>query len=254
MTETTSLAAPAELDRADRSDVRALGTTVAIFAHPDDETYLAGGVLAALRDLGERVVCVTATRGDAGNGLHEGGADEARSALATLRTDELAQALRVLGVVEHHWLDYADGHCADVEVDEAVGRLVDLLDQVRPRTVLSFGPDGFTGHPDHCAVGRWTALAVERCQTRPRLLQAVTTQIDIDAGRDVNDAFQIYVWGRPPTVARTDLACRLELDGSELQRKVAALQAQDSQTAELVQAIGVDRFGRWISTESYREA
>ena len=93
-----------------------------------------------------------------------------------------------------------------------------------------------------------------RTSTRPRLLQAVTTQTDIDAGRDVNDAFQIYVWGRPPTVARTDLAFRLELDGSDLQRKVAALRAQHSQTAELVQAIGVDRFARWISTESYREA
>ena len=253
MTE-TSLAGPAELDRVDRADIRALGTTVAIFAHPDDETYLAGGVLAALRDLGERVVCVSATRGDAGNGLHEGGADEARSALATLRTDELAQALRVLGVVEHHWLDYADGHCAEVEVDEEVGRLERLLTDVQPRTVLSFGPDGFTGHPDHCAVGRWTELAAERCRPRPRLLQAVTTQTDIDAGRDVNDAFQIYVWGRPPTVAQADLACRLELNGSDLQRKVAALRAQHSQTDELVQAIGADRFARWISAESYRQA
>lgn len=231
--------------------IRALGTTVAIFAHPDDETYLAGGVLAALRDLGQRVVCVTATRGDAGNGLHEDGALPARAALAATRTDELSRALSVLGVVEHHWLDYPDFQCATVDVAEAVGRLERLLTDIRPPTVLGFGPDGFTGHPDHCAVSRWTELAVARCRPQPRLLQAVTTQTDLDSGRDVNDVFQIYVWGRPRTVPEHELAVHLVLDGTALSRKVAALREQDSQTADLVGAIGVDRFARWIRAESF---
>ncbi len=93
-----------------------------------------------------------------------------------------------------------------------------------------------------------------RCLPRPRLLQAVTTQADLDSGRDVNEAFEIYVWGRPPTVAEHDLAVRLVLDGTALARKVTALRQQDSQTADLVGAIGVDRFARWIQAESFREA
>ena len=254
MTNTTLLPTVAASRPDGRPDIRTLGTTAAIFAHPDDEAYLAGGVLAALSELGERVACVTATRGDAGNGLHEGGDDEARKALAATRTDELARALAVLGVSEHHWLDYPDSRCADVDLEEAVGRLTRLLDQVQPRTVLSFGPDGYTGHPDHSAVARWTELAVARCQVRPRLLQAVTTQADLDAGRDVDDAFQVFVWGYPPVVAPADLALRWELDGPELVRKVAALREQHSQTAELVEAIGVERFARWVRAESYREA
>ena len=238
----------------DRAEIRALGTTVAVFAHPDDEAYLAGGALASLRDLGQRVVCVTATRGDAGNGLHENGEPAARAALAALRTKELAQALAVLGVVEHHWLDYPDGALDAVPEPEAVDRLCRLLAEVQPTTVLSFGPDGWTGHPDHRAVARWTELAVRRTRPRPQLLQAVTTQAELDDSRDVNDRFAIFVWGSPPVVAPGDLAVRLRLDGAELGRKVAALREQPSQTAALVDAIGVDRFARWVRVESFRRA
>ena len=72
-----------------------LGPTVSVWAHPDDETYLAGGVYAALRDHDVRVVCVTATRGEAGGP----GTDAAsRSALGRVRTYELEQALALLGV------------------------------------------------------------------------------------------------------------------------------------------------------------
>ena len=52
--------------RSDVDGLAPLGPTVSVWAHPDDETYLAGGVYAALRDQGVRVVCATATRGEAG--------------------------------------------------------------------------------------------------------------------------------------------------------------------------------------------
>ena len=49
-----------------RNDMDHLGTVLTIWAHPDDETYLVGGMSAVLTDAGHRVVCVTATRGEAG--------------------------------------------------------------------------------------------------------------------------------------------------------------------------------------------
>ena len=231
-----------------------LGTTLAVWAHPDDETYLAGGLLAALREAGQRVVCVTATRGEAGNGLDAGGTQADRSSLARTRTTELNGALEVLGVVEHRWLDYQDTRCMDVDVEEPVDRLLRILTEVRPDTVVSFGPDGFTGHRDHRAVAHWAQLAVERCRPSPRLLQAVATQRDLDAGRDVDERFDVYAEGSPPAVDEEDLAVRLVLEGQERTRKVAALRRQSSQTAELVAAIGIERFSRWVSTESFREA
>jgi len=199
-------------------------------------------------------VCVTATRGDAGNGLHDGGSSAARWALAQLRASELDAALDVLGVAEHLWLDYADSVCALVDPDEAVDRLHRIFDEVRPQTVVSFGPDGFTGHPDHQAVSRWTELAVQRWHPRPQLLHAVTTTRDRDAARDIDGRLETYGWAFPPSLAMADLAVRVELRGDELGRKVEALRRQFSQTAELIAAIGEQRFADWVSAESFRRA
>src|SRR5687767_15747549 len=49
---------------ASASVVAGLGTVLGIWAHPDDEAYLSGGLMAMARDHGSRVVCVTATRGE----------------------------------------------------------------------------------------------------------------------------------------------------------------------------------------------
>src|SRR3712207_9184305 len=97
--------------------MRHLGTVLMVWAHPDDETYLAGGMSAALTDAGHRVVCVTATRGAAGGD-------------AEVRTSELEAALKVLGVAEHHWLEYEDGACEAVDPAEAAARVRDLLDEI----------------------------------------------------------------------------------------------------------------------------
>jgi LmbE family N-acetylglucosaminyl deacetylase len=150
-----------------------LGTVLAVWAHPDDETYLAGGVMAALRDAGERVVCVTATRGEAAD---PAAGPEERATLAQVRTEELTAALGHLGVVEHHWLDLPDGGCAVVEPEPVLVRLTDIVRAVRPRTVLTFGPDGFTGHPDHQTVGRWAGEAVARAGWDAQVLHAVTQE------------------------------------------------------------------------------
>src|SRR5207237_1041407 len=98
-----------------------LGTVLSVWAHPDDETYVCGGLMAAAVRQGNRVVCVTATRGELGS------TDEQRwppgPALAEVRTKELAESLAELGVSEHVWLDYPDGRCADADGGEAAARI-----------------------------------------------------------------------------------------------------------------------------------
>ena len=111
--------------------------------------------MAALTSSGVRVVCVTATRGDGGNGLDRSGTAEQRAALGQLRSTELTAALAELGVTEHLWLDYPDGGLPAVNSEVAIGRLSAVLDEVGAETVLTFGPDGFTGHPDHRTVAAW---------------------------------------------------------------------------------------------------
>lgn len=207
-----------------------------VWAHPDDETYLAGGLSSMLVDAGSAVVCVTATRGEAGGS-------------AEIRTHELHAALEVLGVREHHWLDYPDGGCAAVDADGAADAIAMILDVVRPDTVLTFGPDGFTGHPDHQAVSRWVDLAVERTTARPRLLHAVAREHVVD--RELDEDFNVFELGQPRRCADDEIDILLELTGDLLDRKVEALLRQESQTGGLVSAVGLERYRAWVADEAF---
>ncbi len=218
-----------------------------MWAHPDDETYLSGGLVAAMRDRAQRVVCVTATRGEAadpGSGARE------RAALARVRSRELEEALAVLGVEEHLWLDLPDGGCAGLDPEAPVAALTALLDDVRPDTVVTFGPDGFTGHLDHIAVSRWTDAALACSTAAPELLHAVTTaRARVDPSLD--EDFDVFYLGRPRMCEEDELAVHLELGRAALDRKVEALLRQPSQTSGLIEAVGLERFRAWVATECF---
>lgn len=234
--------------RATTYDASSLGTVLTVWAHPDDEAYLAGGLLSAVRAAGNRAVCVTATRGEAAD--PDASAAE-RAALAAVRTRELETALGILGVTEHHWLDLPDGGLAGLDPETQVDRLSALVDDVRPDTVVTFGPDGFTGHTDHQAISHWTDLALERSAhgAGVRLWHAVTQKELVD--EELVDRFGIYALGEPRFCTDDELALRLPLEGADLERKVEALLSQTSQTSDLVDAIGRDRFAAWIDTECF---
>ncbi|MBF4767444.1 PIG-L family deacetylase [Nocardioides agariphilus] len=214
-----------------------LGTVLMVWAHPDDETYLAGGLSAALTASGQRVVCVTATRGEAGGEAAD---------LAAIRTTELEAALALLGVEEHHWLDYPDGGCAAVDEATAAARVRGYIDVVDPDTVVTFGPDGFTGHPDHQAVSRWVDLAVTARKTR--VLHAVAREQRPDASLD--EDYGVFELGLPRVVPDDEIDVLFAIDETLLERKVAALLLQESQTAGLVAAVGLERFRAWVAVEA----
>jgi len=231
--------------------IEELGTILAVFAHPDDETYLAAGVFAAARDAGSRVVCVTATRGERGTPDPVAWPPER---LARLRERELAAALDVLGVEEHHWLGYGDGECAEAPHATAVARVTAQIEVVQPDTILTFGPDGITGHSDHRAVSRWVGSAHDAAGAGARLLHATTRLGNVARFADVNTRFDVYLPGFPHETPSEELAIDLELRGTHLDRKLLALHAQGSQTSPLVAAIGEDRYREWVAHESFVDA
>lgn len=234
------------------ADVAGMGTILGVWAHPDDEAYLSGGLMTLARDAGLRVVCVTATRGE------QGTPDPAAwppPRLATARTAELAHSLDILGVQEHRWLGYSDGGCADADAEIAVARLCALIDEVRPQTVLTFGPDGQTGHPDHCAVSAWATAAHRRAAPAgARLLHAAVEQRWAGRWRAVNEGLGVFLGNEPVTSPAHRLAVDLELAGEPLARKVAALRAQVTQTDGLVAALGLDTYRAWVAAEAFVEA
>ncbi|HEY5857353.1 MAG TPA: PIG-L family deacetylase [Aldersonia sp.] len=231
--------------------VTELGTILGIWAHPDDEAYLSGGLMTTARDLGSRVVCVTATRGELGTPDPLAWPPDR---LAAERAVELARSLEILGVAEHHWLDYRDGDCATADAADAVSRLAELVDLVRPDTVLTFGPDGITGHPDHQTVGKWATAAFDRAATAgARLLYATFEERRAPRWGALNDSLGIFPPGYPVLTPGDRLAVDLVLDADVAACKVAALAAQETQTSALIAGMGIEVFTEWVSEEAFIE-
>ena len=228
-----------------------VGTILGVFAHPDDEAYLAGALMAVASDAGRRVVCVTATRGELGF------PDDDPRSLAerkAIREAELAACLAELGVREHLWLDYPDSGCAAVPLDEPVARLREVVDDVRPDTVLTFGPDGGTYHDDHIAVGRWTTLACRDAAHEPWLLYAANTPEWIQRFQDAvaMDDVMMVDGVAPPTTPVDELALWFVADDALAERKARALRHQVSQVGPLVEQAGADVFVELVREESFR--
>jgi LmbE family N-acetylglucosaminyl deacetylase len=225
--------------------VEDLGTVLGIWAHPDDEAYLSAGLMLEARRAGQRVVVVTATAGELGSPDPTASSEQ----LAAQRADELRASLTSLGVEEHHLLGHPDGGCDRVPHGPAVSSLTGWIDRVEPDTIVTFGPEGMTGHPDHRAVHRWALDAWHATGRAARLLWAtVTPEFHSEWGAH-NDALGLWE-GEAPCTPTHDLALAVDC-GPVLDRKVAALLAHDSQVRPLVEAMGLDAFGRWWATEAF---
>jgi N-acetylglucosamine malate deacetylase 2 len=133
---------------------------LAVFAHPDDETFRPGGTQALLALLGVRVEVLTFTHGEAGS---RGESPHCTpDELPSIRESELRCACAALGIQPPRLLDYADGHLHEADTETMIAQILSALNEIEPQILLSFGPDGLSGHPDHIAVGQWTAEAFRR--------------------------------------------------------------------------------------------
>lgn len=129
---------------------------LAVFAHPDDETYGPGGTLAAAaRHHDTRVRLLIATRGEAGSlGISR---NYEPGELARIRQWEMTAAAGTMGA-ELALLGFPDGGVSGVPEDELLRSVVTEIRQFRPHTLVTFHPNGLSGHPDH---RRMTRIAVE---------------------------------------------------------------------------------------------
>jgi LmbE family N-acetylglucosaminyl deacetylase len=230
--------------------IRELGAILFVGAHPDDEIWLAAGILAAAVRNGQRVACVSATKGE--KGLQ----DETRwprERIAQIRQAELEASLGLLGVSDHRWLDYPDGACDHADEQEAADRLRQIVREFRPDTILTFGPDGYTGHPDHVAVGQWAQLAV--AGLGGRVLWAALEKEQYNQLRAVDKAANVFFKvDRPQLVAAEDLAIDLMLppDLTNLKRK--AFKEVPSQFEKALAVRPLDEPGVGLARECFVEA
>jgi LmbE family N-acetylglucosaminyl deacetylase len=160
-----------------------------ILAHPDDDTWGSSGTVALhAADPLFDFTLVLATSGDAGEI-----ADPSLATLETLaavREEEDRASWRTLGREPDRleFLRYPDGALIEADREELVERVAQVLRETTPDVVVTFGPDGITGHDDHVTIGLATTEAFHRVRSEGlskdglrRLLYNVVTQSEIDA-------------------------------------------------------------------------
>ena len=201
------------------------GGLAAVLSHPDDESVGCAGALALAHAAGVTTRLLVATRGEAGT--PDGDPDPS---FGGIRESELICAAKAIGLDEVSILDgYTDGAVADEPFDRLVSEIEAWLADRRPAAVITFGPHGVTGHPDHVVVGNATRWAVERLADlgqAPNAVYAISPIFDPGGNRyDLS----------PEEQAATH---RIDITHAA-NRKLAALECHASQTdmADVVTAL-----------------
>jgi LmbE family N-acetylglucosaminyl deacetylase len=145
-------------------------SVLAVVAHPDDESFGLGGVLAAFASTGAQVSVLCFTKGEAST-LHGVDGD-----LADIRAVELADAARELGASQVQLHDHPDGGLGGVATEVLLAEVLDMVERVGADGIVVFDPDGVTGHPDHRAASE-VALAVARPRQLPVLGWTIPTRV-----------------------------------------------------------------------------
>lgn len=146
------------------TDRGASETMLAVFAHPDDAEFSAGGTVARWAREGRQIVYAVCTDGGKGGDAFEGSDEQ----LAALREREQRAAADVIGVAETVFLRHPDGELEGVR--ELKEELVQLIRQHRPSTVLTWDAwRPYQVHADHRAAGK-AALDAVMAAANPRVL------------------------------------------------------------------------------------
>jgi len=143
-----------------------------VFAHPDDETFCAGGTFARYAKDGAEIMVVSATRGQAGQ-IRDARVGTRRT-IGAVREQELRLACERLGVAHVRCWDYPDGGLDHDAAADLTGRVVQLIREFRPQVMISFGPEGAYGHPDHITISGAVTTACQQAGDPARYPDQVT--------------------------------------------------------------------------------
>jgi len=134
-----------------------------ILAHPDDESFAVGGTLAKYAHQNVQVILLCATRGEAGiQGVKPEEAGD-------IRERELRQAAEHQGI-EVYFLGYPDGELAQTKPEALLETVACWIDLVQPQVILTFGPEGVSGHPDHVTISHTVTKAYDLSYQKGLLL------------------------------------------------------------------------------------
>ncbi|RJQ71487.1 N-acetyl-1-D-myo-inositol-2-amino-2-deoxy-alpha-D-glucopyranoside deacetylase [Pseudonocardiaceae bacterium YIM PH 21723] len=223
-----------------------------VHAHPDDESIWTGGTIARYAAAGAHVSVVTCTLGEEGeiipDGLRGLAVDQADQ-LGGYRLGELRSACMALGVTEHRYLGgigrWRDSGMVDTaananprafiagDLAEQTDQLSALLSELKPNVVITYGPDGGYGHPDHIRAHQVTLAAVAAVGGVDRVYYTVNSRTTVDSGVAElatlpGQPFQVPAPGELTAVPDEQVTTVIDITG-HLPAKLTALRAHATQ-------------------------
>jgi LmbE family N-acetylglucosaminyl deacetylase len=226
-----------------------------IGAHPDDITYSAGGLAAMARQLDFDVIEVIASTGQAGSQDEELWPSHL---IGNIRTHEQLEANEILGITQTIFFGFEDGqlHATQARLTAELRR---LIKRYRPVLVVTYGPDGLTGHPDHRVVSACATQAFRQASLVDSELWyiAATEEWRKHIRPHLESANAMYGPEYPDVFETDDLILDLRLASEVLERKLEAIDAHVSQSQPLDAALapvgGIEVLTLpWFSHEAYR--
>jgi len=182
---------------------------LAVIAHPDDET-LFSGTIALLADKNIPIHIVYATSGDAG--ADASGRNLSGNELAAVREIEAQESLKILDTkILPIFLKYNDGKLKN-EIESLRNKISELFDEIKPTIVITFGPDGMSGHPDHITIGAVTDYIFDSKDFVETLLHIAVSETRT---KIYNSVAENYIVEH----AVNDCAVNLKVDVAEYEKK-----------------------------------
>ena len=173
--------------------------------------------------------------------------------MGQVREEELMRCFEILGVDEHHWLDLPD-----IDMDTGLpvhgyDRVFEIMREVQPDTVLTFGPDGMTDHAAHKSVSEWSRRALaEVGKPGASVHYATMTPEWVEEFVPIYNKFDVFRPGTPPVTPPEQLSIDFPLPPDLLELKLEAIEAHVSQVGGMVEAFGEDIFRRAMKAEWFR--
>jgi LmbE family N-acetylglucosaminyl deacetylase len=217
------------------------GPILLVFAHPDEESTSLAGTVLKYTGQGVAVDLICATRGEKGTRLGL----PADNDTGTAREAELRAAAAMTGIRNIYLLGYIDGELHSADANEIANKVIEVTRKVQPEIVITFGPDGISGHRDHVTIGKAATIAFQTLvdQDRaPRKLYYVTIPDSF-----VSNASELGIATRPDNEVTTaiDIA---DYIGVKIQVMATYKSQQDAR--EFVKMLQENKESRFATTES----
>lgn len=198
-------------------------SVVCIFAHPDDEAFGPSGTITLLAEK-KPVYLICVTNGDAGiNGTNE------PRTLSEIRKDELKKSAKILGIKDVFFLDYKDGCLCNALYHEVAHKITEIIRKLNPDTLMTFEPNGVSGHIDHIAVSMITSYVFDKHKKIRTLMYYCISK----ENRMLEEPYFIYF---PPGYSKDEIGETYDVS-PVWDKKIASMNAHVSQRHDAVRVL-----------------